>query len=628
MLFKMINGTYITDNGSTIWEHANFEVKETEKIAIVGRNGCGKTTLLKMLAGELELTKCDGDNKGYIKIDGTPDIGYLSQMTFPDDSITVQEEIEKVFQPVIEIQKKLDILLKEMEKKPSAKNLMKYNDLYEKFIACGGYNFSIDYDTMFTKFGFRLEDRKKQLKEFSGGERTKIAFIKLLLSKPDILLLDEPTNHIDVNTLDWLENYLVKYPGAVVLVSHDRYFLDKIVNVVFEIEYREIKRYAGNYSDFIKQKDKDWEVREKKYKLQQKEIKRLKGQMERFKNKPTMVLSIRAQLNRILENKICEPRKYDAQAFRHNFTCKQLGGKDVLRVNELKVGYDQILLETSFNLRRGQVLGIVGGNGSGKSTLLKVLNGLQEPIGGEYEFGHEIDIGYFEQDTVQYNSGKNVIDDFWEEFPNLKRNEIRSALAAFLFTEDEVFKQVDMLSGGEKVRLALAKLLKKSPNLLILDEPTNHMDMIGRETIESMIRDFEGTVLLVSHDRYFLSRTVDSILEIDEGKTVFYNCGYEEYRLEIEKKQTNEVVLNKEKKCKETRKKKNNSIQKIRKKKEVECKKIEEMILNLEKKIDEKKKELGSKENICDYIKLVSIQGEIDKLEQDLDKLYEEWNCL
>ena len=627
MLYQICNGA-VQFAAETILEHINFEIRDREKIAIVGRNGCGKTTLLKLISGEIELAKRDSDEDIFIAKAGNPVIGYLKQITFEDDSITVEEEIKKVFRPILKMQEELGELLNEMNQNPTQKVIERYTKLQEKFEDLGGYYYEKEYKMLLKKFGFQEEDRTKKLKEFSGGQRTKIAFIKLLLSKPDILLLDEPTNHLDIETTMWLEEYLKNYNRAVVIVSHDRMFLDHIVDVVYEIEYKTARRYVGNYSSFTKQKKANWEKQQKDYLLQQKEIKRLETIVDKFKNKPTKVAMTRSKLKQIEHmDKIEAPQKYDTKSFRAHFEPKRETGKEVLQVKELKIGYEKVLSTVSFQMNKGQKVGIIGGNGLGKSTLLKTLIGQIPALGGTFKWGYQVDLGYFDQQMAQYSSEKQVIDDFWNEFPTMTQTEVRSALGAFLFTQDDVFKKVSMLSGGEKGRLALAKILKLKPNVLILDEPTNHMDIIGKETLENMLKEYTGTVLFVSHDRYFIKEVSDALLVFEDGEVSFEPYGYEAY---MEKKQAEMPKLQEEvnKKSVIQSQKMTQDAMKERARKERKIKDLEANITECEEQIKKLNEEMVKPENTTDYAKLEEIQKEIAQLEEKVEDYMLKWSDL
>ena len=634
MLYQICNGA-VQFAADTILEHINFEIRGREKIAIVGRNGCGKTTLLKLIAGEVELSKRDSDEDIFIAQAGKLQIGYLKQITFEDDNITLDEEIKKVFRPILKMQEDLDQMLEAINTNPTDKMISQYTLLQEKFEDLGGYYYEKEYTMLLKKFGFNEEERSKLLSEFSGGQRTKIAFIKLLLSKPDILLLDEPTNHLDISTIEWLEGYLKNYNRAVVIVSHDRMFLDKIVEVVYEIEYKTAKRYSGSYSNFVKQKQENWEKQEKDYLLQQKEIKRLQTVIDKFKNKPTKVSMAHSKEKQIEHmEKIEAPERYDTRSFRAHFEPNRETGKEVLKVSGLQIGYDYVLSEVTFQLTKGQKVAIIGGNGLGKSTLLKTLVGQLTPLGGTFNFGYQVDIGYFDQQMAQYTSQKTVLDEFWEEFPNMTQTEVRGALGAFLFTQDEVFKKVSMLSGGEKGRLALAKILNDRPNFLILDEPTNHMDIIGKESLEAMLKAFSGAVLFVSHDRYFVKQVADALLIFEEDQVIYYPYSYEEYLEECERKAIREEVEHsKQSQKKEIKsiieeKKVSNNPGKEQAKKERKLKRLEEQIEGIEEEIRVLQEELERPEYSTDYAKLSEIQDDISQKEAEVEQLIEEWETL
>ena len=529
MLYQISNGA-VAFADDVILHSINFEIRNTEKIAVVGRNGCGKTTLLKLISGEVELDKLDSDEDSFIAKSGKPEIGYLKQIAFDDPDITLEKEVRKCFADMERRKKELENAAKELETDYSETKVARYTAMEEAFKEDGGYYFEKEYEVMIKKFGFSDEERKKPLRDFSGGQQTKIAFIKLLLSKPDILLLDEPTNHLDITTIEWLEGYLKNYPKAVVVVSHDRMFLDNVVDVVYEIEYGTATRYPGNYTNFMERKKENYEKQMKDYNAQQKEIARLQRMVDRFKNKPTKV-SMAHSKEKAIEHmvRIEAPDRYDNKTFHANFEPAKETGNDVLFVSELEIGYDHPLSTVSLDLKKGEKLGILGGNGLGKSTFLKTIVDKIPPLAGEFRYGTNVQIGYFDQQMAMYTSDKTVLDDYWDEFPNLTETEVRNSLGAFLFSGDDVFKNINMLSGGEKVRLALCKILKRRPNVLVLDEPTNHMDIVGKETLESMLKDFTGTLIFVSHDRYFVSRVADAIIVIEQNKAYYYPFGYAHY---------------------------------------------------------------------------------------------------
>ena len=535
MLYQISNGA-VAFGDDVILHSIDFEIRNTEKIAIVGRNGCGKTTLLKLISGEVEMEKLDSDESAFIAKAGNPEIGYLKQIAFDDPDVTLEQEVRKCFVKMDERKAELARAAAELEHDYSDEKVARYTAMEEAFKDDGGYYYEKEYEVMIRKFGFSDDERKKPIRDFSGGQQTKIAFIKLLLSKPDILLLDEPTNHLDVTTIEWLEGYLKSYPKAVVVVSHDRMFLDNVVDVVYEIEYGTARRYPGNYTNFIARKKENYDKQMKDHIAQQKEIERLQRMVTRFKGKPTKTSMAQSKQKAIDRMVIIEaPDKYDNKTFHANFQPEKETGNDVLYTSELAIGYDHPLSVVSLDLKRGEKLGILGGNGLGKSTFLKTIVGKIPALSGEYRFGTNVQIGYFDQQMAMYTSNKTVLDDFWDEYPNLTETEARNALGAFLFSGEDVFKNVNMLSGGEKVRLALCKILKTRPNVLVLDEPTNHMDIVGKETLESMLKDYKGTLIFVSHDRYFVKKVATQLLVFEDGTINLYQFGYEQYQEKLDR---------------------------------------------------------------------------------------------
>lgn len=523
----------------TILEDVNFEIHDNEKIAVVGRNGCGKTTLLKLIAGVIQMSNPDSDETCGITMAGKQSIGFLRQVDFEDNEITVEEEIKKAFAPVFACESRMKELEKRLQEEETPALLHEYSRLQNQMEALRGYTWRQDMEIMFQKFGFSLEDLGRPIGSYSGGQKTKVAFIKLLLGRPDILLLDEPTNHLDLPTIEWLENYLKEYDRAAVIVSHDRLFLDRVIDVTYEIEYHRIKRYPGNYTAFMARKEEALLKQEKDYEEQQKEIERLTAWIEKWKNTPTKVAATRSKRMAIEHMvKIEKPQKFDTKTFHAKFQPRIESYTEVLNVKRLKIGYDRELCDVSFQLRKGERLAVLGENGIGKSTLLKTIIGEIPSLGGSFTIGQRVEWGYFDQQRAVINDAdpnQSVLDNFWEEYPSLLREEVRSALGSFLFSQNEVEKKMGQLSGGEKVRLALCKMFQTRPNLLILDEPTNHMDMLGKEALEKMLSGFAGTVLFVSHDRYFIRQVATEILEFRENTVRQFHCGYEEYLQEREK---------------------------------------------------------------------------------------------
>ncbi len=674
MLYQISNGA-VAFGDDVILHSIDFEIRNTEKIAIVGRNGCGKTTLLKLISGEVEMEKLDSDESAFIAKAGNPEIGYLKQIAFDDPDVTLEQEVRKCFVKMDERKAELARAAAELEHDYSDEKVARYTAMEEAFKDDGGYYYEKEYEVMIRKFGFSDDERKKPIRDFSGGQQTKIAFIKLLLSKPDILLLDEPTNHLDVTTIEWLEGYLKSYPKAVVVVSHDRMFLDNVVDVVYEIEYGTARRYPGNYTNFIARKKENYDKQMKDHIAQQKEIERLQRMVTRFKGKPTKTAMAQSKQKAIDRMVIIEaPDKYDNKTFHANFQPEKETGNDVLYTSELAIGYDHPLSVVSLDLKRGEKLGILGGNGLGKSTFLKTIVGKIPALSGEYRFGTNVQIGYFDQQMAMYTSNKTVLDDFWDEYPNLTETEARNTLGAFLFSGEDVFKNVNMLSGGEKVRLALCKILKTRPNVLVLDEPTNHMDIVGKETLESMLKDYKGTLIFVSHDRYFVKKVATQLLVFEDGTTNLYQFGYEQYqeKLDREASESKNVYRGNEifggaisqNGSSQTGSDANRSTSqnaaagnvgestnansaaqaggmavsstgkayynpgKERSKIQKKVKKAEEDLAVKEAKLDELKAELMKPEYQSSYSKLTEIQNEIDALEEEILIDMEAWEEL
>ncbi len=625
MLLRITNGC-VAFGANVVLTGIDFEINKGEKIALIGRNGCGKTTLLKLMVGEYELAKLDNGEQSSIVKPGNVDIGYLKQVTFEDETITLEEEVKKAYRTIIEIENSMEKLLREMESHASGEALTKYSVLQDRFKLLDGYSYKKEYEIAIKQFGFTEEDKAKPLSNFSGGQRTKIAFIRLLLSKPDILLLDEPTNHLDINAIEWLEEYLKSYKNAVVIVSHDREFLDKIVTQVYEIERGRITKYNGNYSAFAVKKRADWEKQQKEYIEQQKEIAHLSGLVERFRYKATKAAMAQSKLKQIERMDIVEaPELADTRSFHANFEPEFQSVKLVLSVKELKIGYDNPLSTVTLDIQRGDKVGIIGGNGLGKSTFLKTIVQKLPALGGSFIYGDRVKVGYFDQQMAQYKSDKNVLDEYWDEFPKLTHTEVRSALGAFLFTGEDVFKPVNALSGGEKVRLELCKIFQRKPNFLILDEPTNHMDIIGKETLEKILKEYTGTILFVSHDRYFIKQVASSVLVFEEDRVQLYPHGYEYYLEQAAKK----AIEQKTQIIREVKEKKSYTTPgKEKARREAKIRKLEENLAQCDEEMKRLQEELNSQEVVSDYIRLTELQKLLAEQEELHLGYLEEWDRL
>ena len=632
MNYKIINGS-VSFGADTILEEINLEIKDKDKIAIVGRNGAGKSTLLNSIINNNMLEEGIGEEKFNIYKQGNPNIGYLKQINFENSNLTMLEEILKVYENIIKLEEKVSELANKLQTSSDEYLIKQYTNSLEKFEMLDGYTYKKEYEIAIKKFGFSEEDKKKKINEFSGGQKTKIAFLKLLLSKPDILLLDEPTNHLDITAIEWLENYLKNYPKAVVIVSHDRMFLDRIVNKVYEIEYGKLTEYTGNYSEFEKQKRNNYEKQLKDYEYQQAEIKRLKAIADRFRYKPTKAKMALSKLKKIEQMVIIEePNKYNLKTFHANFNIEVESGKMVLTAKNLEIGYDKPIQNVTFELYKGQKLGIIGENGIGKSTLLKTLNGNIQKFGGEFEYGYHVVKGYFDQQMEFLNIENTVFDEISNTFPNLTTTQIRNILGSFLFSGDEVFKKIKVLSGGEKGRLQLCKILKQGPNLLLLDQPTNHMDIVGKESLENILKEYKGTLIFVSHDRYFVNKIADSLLIFEKNKVTYFNGNYEEYtrkRIEQEEK-INDQINKKETINSRNSGQKENSyfLNKEKSKTKNKISKIEREIEQIESEKKQIEEQMQDEEICTDYLKLKELQENLQKLNEEIENKMEEWESL
>ena len=625
MRIEIINGSVEYD-GNTVLSEINFSVSDKEKIALVGRNGSGKTSILKCISGEVPLVSGTGDEKFSFSISGAPKIGYLQQVSL-NDELTLRQEILSAYKDVVGLENKLQNLLDKMSENPSDENVGAYSRAMERFENIGGYLYKKEYLTAVSKFGFSAEDLDKKLSCFSGGQRTKIALMKLLLEKPDVLLLDEPTNHLDIAAVEWLEGYLKNYKNSVVIVSHDRMFLDRIVGVVYEIEYGVTTRYKGNYTAFLAQKQQAYDKALKDAKWKSAEIDRLRKIVERFRYKATKAAMAQSKLKEIERLGTVEtPRRFDTSTFASSFQPEYESVRDALFVKDLVFGYDKPLGEISLAVERGQKIGVIGSNGTGKSTLLKTITGLIPPLSGDVRFGVKTRVGYFDQTIAATKSELSVLEDFRAEFPELNDGEIRKTLGGFLLSGDDVFKCVKDLSGGEKVRLALSKIFRRRPNFLILDEPTNHMDIIGKETLEKLLMDFSGTVIVVSHDRYLINRVAKSLIVFEKGGVRYFDGTFDEYE-EREKETAEEVAKEKPEKTKKTGGERYvESKEEARRKHRVEF--LEKKITALEEELSRAQAKFGDETVNTDYKKVMAVEEEIKTIEEKLDPLITEWTEL
>ena len=610
-----------------VFSNVKMEINDKDRIAIVGRNGAGKSTLLKIISGEI-----DFDN-GERTVSKDTTIGYLSQEFIVREDLSIYEEMITCFNEIIELEKELEKISYELTSENIESNpglLDKYDRLQNQVLTHKDYHYKSKIDSVLYGLDFDKEVFDKKISTFSGGEKTRLSMAKLLLSEPDLLILDEPTNHLDMENVAWLENYLSSYNGAIVIVSHDRYFIDKVVNVVYNLEFGKLKKYVGNYSNFLRQYEEDYEKNLKEYVSQQKDIKRL----EEFVQKNIARAStskIAKSRQKVLDRMeiIDNPRK-DDKAANIEFRIKEQSGRDVLIINNLQVGYEeQVGQKYNFSVYKGDRLAIVGKNGIGKSTLIKTIAKKQKKLGGNIQYGSKVSLGYYDQKQAEFESSKTILNELWDEYPLMKEAEVRTVLGRFLFRGDDVLKIVRDLSGGEKARLQLAKLMLEKNNLLILDEPTNHLDITSKQVLEEALENYEGTILFVSHDRYFINKIANKVFDITEEGYNIYLGNYDYYlekceqekiakRLKEEKiaeavvKEVNDYVLSKEEKRR---------IRKLERTRDELIVQIDE----LESKIKIVNEELMKEEVYTDAVKTQEWNGKLKKLTSELEEKNNSW---
>ena len=610
-----------------VFSNVKMEINDKDRVAIVGRNGAGKSTLLKIISGEI-----DFDN-GERTVSKDTTIGYLSQEFIVREDLSIYEEMITCFNEIIELEKELEKISYELTSENIENNpglLDKYDRLQNQVLTHKDYHYKSKIDSVLYGLDFDKEVFDKKISTFSGGEKTRLSMAKLLLSEPDLLILDEPTNHLDMENVAWLENYLSSYNGAIVIVSHDRYFIDKVVNVVYNLEFGKLKKYVGNYSNFLRQYEEDYEKNLKEYVSQQKDIKRLEEFVQ--KNIARASTSKMAKSRQKVLDKmeiIDNPRKDDKVA-NIEFRIKEQSGRDVLIINDLQVGYEeQVGQKYNFSVYKGDRLAIVGKNGIGKSTLIKTIAKKQKKLGGNIQYGSKVSLGYYDQKQAEFESSKTILNELWDEYPLMKEAEVRTVLGRFLFRGDDVLKIVRDLSGGEKARLQLAKLMLEKNNLLILDEPTNHLDITSKQVLEEALENYEGTILFVSHDRYFINKIANKVFDITEEGYNIYLGNYDYYlekreqekiakRLKEEKiaeavvKEVNDYVLSKEEKRR---------IRKLERTRDELIVQIDE----LESKIKIVNEELMKEEVYTDAVKTQEWNGKLKKLTSELEEKNNSW---
>ena len=610
-----------------VFSNVKMEINDKDRVAIVGRNGAGKSTLLKIISGEI-----DFDN-GERTVSKDTTIGYLSQEFIVREDLSIYEEMITCFNEIIELEKELEKISYELTSENIESNpglLDKYDRLQNQVLTHKDYHYKSKIDSVLYGLDFDKEVFDKKISTFSGGEKTRLSMVKLLLSEPDLLILDEPTNHLDMENVAWLENYLSSYNGAIVIVSHDRYFIDKVVNVVYNLEFGKLKKYVGNYSNFLRQYEEDYEKNLKEYVSQQKDIKRLEEFVQ--KNIARASTSKMAKSRQKVLDKmeiIDNPRKDDKVA-NIEFRIKEQSGRDVLIVNDLQVGYEeQVGQKYNFSVYKGDRLAIVGKNGIGKSTLIKTIAKKQKELGGNIQYGSKVSLGYYDQKQAEFESSKTILNELWDEYPLMKEAEVRTVLGRFLFRGDDVLKIVRDLSGGEKARLQLAKLMLEKNNLLILDEPTNHLDITSKQVLEEALENYEGTILFVSHDRYFINKIANKVFDITEEGYNIYLGNYDYY---LEKREQEKIAKRlKEEKVVETKVKEVNDYV-LGKEEKRRIRKLERMrdelifqIDELEGKIKIVNEELMKEEVYTDVVKTQEWNGKLKELTSELEEKNNSW---
>lgn len=639
LILLQVNALSKLYGAETILANIKLEVQTKDRIALVGRNGAGKSTLLKIIAGELSH---DG---GEIIKPKDVSIGYLAQNTGLETSLTIWDEMLTVFTHLQQMETKLRRLEQEMGKEENFSNeatyerlLADYDQLQLNYKDQGGYQYEADIRSILSGLGFPVETHQTTISTLSGGQKTRLALGKLLLTKPDLLILDEPTNHLDIETLTWLEQYLQGYPGAILIVSHDRYFLDKLVTQVYEISNKESRRFVGNYSKYLDLKSALYEQEMKRYEKQQDEIAKLEDFVQKNIARASTTKRAQSRRKQLDRMELLTRPLGDSKSASFHFDIEKQSGNDVLQVNDATIGYDEnpIIEHVTMRLTRGDSVALVGPNGIGKSTLLKSIVNKLPLLNGDVSFGSNVSVGYYDQEQANLTSSKRVLNELWDEYPLQPEKEIRTILGNFLFTGDDVLKPVSSLSGGQKARLALAKLMMQKSNLLILDEPTNHLDLNSKEILENALIDYPGTLLFVSHDRYFINRVTTTVVELSTEGAQEYLVDYDYY---VEKK--NEMIERAELEQQESevpvqkvvaQEKLNYLEEKERKKLERQrTRKIEELeqsIVELEEEIATLEDQLCLPEIYADYEKASEITTKKQTLQEQLETCMAEWEEL
>ncbi len=614
MQILSVNKLKIEFGDFVLFDNVSFNLNDDDRLAIVGPNGQGKTTLLKLILNQLEKTSGD------INFAKGVNVGYLSQEVIKNINHSLHEEVIEVFNDLIAMEKQLKDLENRLSNDTNNAELMdEYGKLQTMFINLGGYDYHYQIEMMLSKFGFKKDDLSREISSFSGGERTKIAFVKLLLSKPNLLVLDEPTNHLDIPTIEWLENYLKSYQGALLFVSHDRYFIDALANKIVEIENGTSSIYKGNYTYYVEEKKLRYEQQLNAYNNQQKEIAKLKRFIEFYKPKPRFVSRAKDREKKLLHMKVIDKPYQNKSTLKLTFDGEVYEGKEVIRINNLAIGYDHPLVENiNFSLYGKDRIAIMGANGTGKTTLLEAIVNDKNILNGEIKYVRDVSVGYIKQHQVDLNPELTILEEMMKDFASMGEKNIYNHLGKFNFDYDDANKKIEVLSGGEKMRVVLAKIILENYQVLVLDEPTNHLDMVTRQALILALNEYQGSIIFVSHDRYFVDELASHVLYLDKTGSYFVKGNYMDFKeqesklFQIENNISSSVVKEEVKPIKNEKKKHSPY-------------KLEELISKLEKEIDKVKQDQFLEENYMDYKKMQELDKKLKQLENELEKLEEEY---
>ena len=631
MILLSLQGVKKSFGTNEVLRDASLVLQDGQRMGLVGVNGCGKSTLMKIIAG-LETA-----DDGAITMQKGIRLGYLAQQGMVDESKTVLEEMESVFEPVMRMEEELRSLECQMAEAVEDEALLhrlgsRYDQLTRTFEKSNGFGWRSTVQGVLAGLGFRKEQQSQPAKLLSGGERTRLCLARMLLTEPDLLLLDEPTNHLDLKSIAWLEDYLRTYRGAVLLVSHDRYFMDHVCDRMCELLLGTTECYDGNYTAYMAQRAQRFEIRMKAYEMQQKEIARQQAIIARYRrfNREKSIRAAESREKRLEKMDRLE-KPQDESAIHFRFDCRRRTGEDVLMVDELKKGFDQRVLfdHVKMHLRAGDRVALIGDNGVGKSTLFKCLIGEEKPDGGTIRLGAGVDIGYYDQHQAHLHENKTVLDEVWDDFRRLDQTEVRGALGMFLFTGDDVLMPISTLSGGEKGRVALTKLMLRKDNLLLLDEPTNHLDMDSREVLEDALEGFPGTILAISHDRYFINRFANKVCVLENGGIREYLGNYDDYYEKITRlqepdgdaPQVTKTAMDKEKR-------RSREEEKRLREKKAALKQAEEAIAKAEEEAEAMEHQLSQPDTYQDAEKAAALAKAYQQKKDEIDELYRQWEAL